>query len=68
MIEPTHIKSSCIKGIRIPSIYYVEVTAGELTRIYEIEAASHAEAELKALEFWREDVARSAKEIERRAE
>ena len=66
MTEPTHIKSSRMTSN--PSIYYVEVTAGELTFVYEIEAVSYAKAELKALEFWREDVARSAKEIERRAE
>jgi len=59
MTEPTHIKSSRMTSN--PSIYYVEVTAGELTRVYEIEAVGYAEAELKALASWRADEARAAK-------
>ena len=65
MTEPTHFRSSRMKTN--PSIYHVEVTAGELTRIYEIEARSYVDAELKAWAFWRQDEAR-AREIEEKAE
>lgn len=53
MTEPTHIKSTRMASHT--SIYRVEVSAGELTRVFVIEAGSFAEAELKALEFWHED-------------
>ena len=58
MTEPTHIRSS---RMEMTSVYHVEITAGELTRIYEVWAADFPSAENKALKLWFEDEARAAK-------
>ena len=60
-MTPSRIK--IIRDRARPTIFYAELSAGELTRIYELEAATWADAQMRALEYWVEDE-RKAREIE----
>jgi hypothetical protein len=52
-MTPTHIKLS--RYLQHPTIFYAELSAGELIRNYVIAAETWADAQMRALEYCAED-------------